>query len=52
MSDWQMKLLAAILSAGLVSWAGWASFTLAAQSRDIAYIQGTVRQIEKRMEGK
>lgn len=49
MADWQRVILGVAL-AGLVSWGGWASFTLANQSRDIAFIQGSLQQIEKQLD--
>lgn len=46
------KAAIAIVCGGLVSWAAWISFAVSDQGKDIAFIKGTLKQIEKRLEGK
>lgn len=46
------KAAITIVCAGLVSWAAWISFAVSDQGKDIAFIKGTLKQIEKRLEGK
>lgn len=46
------KAAVAIVCSGLVAWASWASFAISDQGKDVAFIKGTLKQIEKRLEGK
>lgn len=46
------KAAIVIVCAGLVSWATWASLSISDQGKDVAFIKGTLKQIEKRLEGK
>lgn len=46
------KAAITIVCAGLVAWATWISFAVSDQGKDVAFIKGTLKQIEKRLEGK
>lgn len=46
------KAAISIIAAGLVAWATWASLSISNQGKDVAFIKGTLVQIEKRLEGK
>lgn len=46
------KAAITVVCAGLVAWASWVSFALSTQGQDIAFIKGTIKQVEKRLEGR
>lgn len=46
------KAAITLVAAGLIAWATWASLSISDQGKDVAFIKGTLKQIEKRLEGK